>query len=113
MNVRRSTFSLIEKNSSKGIKYLGALISSNGCNNNESASRQAQVKMNFQIMKLILTNKYISINPRRSLKYFFAPILMSGCKAKTTSKPLQKKEEATEIWFLWRMQESYELQSFA
>ncbi|GFO40770.1 ubiquitin carboxyl-terminal hydrolase 24 [Plakobranchus ocellatus] len=85
-------------------KYLGSLISSDGRNNSEVASRIAQAKTNFQKMKTVLTNKNISIRTRRrALECYIEPILMYGCEAWTRSKQTQKKLEATEMWFLRRM----------
>ncbi|GFO36468.1 katanin p60 ATPase-containing subunit a-like 2, partial [Plakobranchus ocellatus] len=85
-------------------KYLGSLISSDGRNNSEVASRIAQVKTNFQKMKTGLTNKNISIRTRRrALECYIEPILMYGCEAWTISKQTRKKLEATEMWFLRRM----------
>ncbi|GFO13624.1 endonuclease-reverse transcriptase [Plakobranchus ocellatus] len=85
-------------------KYLGSLISSDGRNNSEVASRIAQAKTNFQKMKTVLTNKNISIRTRRrALECYIEPILMYGCEAWTISKQTQKKLEATEMWFLRRM----------
>ena len=65
---------------------LGTLISSDGRNNAEIVSRLAQAKNNQQIS--ILTR-------RRALGGFIKPILMYGCEAKTISKQLKKKLEAT------------------
>ncbi|GFO29671.1 clathrin heavy chain 1 [Plakobranchus ocellatus] len=85
-------------------KYLGSLISSDGRNNSEVASRIAQAKTNFQKMKTVLTNKNISIQTRRrALECYIEPILMYGCEAWTISKQTQRKLEATEMWFLRRM----------
>ncbi|GFN97261.1 mannosyltransferase [Plakobranchus ocellatus] len=85
-------------------KYLGSLISSDGRNNSEVASRIAQAKTNFQKMKTVLTNKNISIRTRRgALECYIEPVLMYGCEAWTISKQTQKKLEATEMWFLRRM----------
>ncbi|GFO49904.1 structural maintenance of chromosomes protein [Plakobranchus ocellatus] len=85
-------------------KYLGSLISSDGRNNSEVASRIAQAKTNFQKMKTVLTNKNISIRTRRrALECYIEPILMYGCEAWTISKQTQRKLEATEMWFLRRM----------
>ena len=86
------------------LKYLGTLISNDGCNNTEITSRITQAKKNFQRMKSILTNDHISIQiRRRALECNIEPILMYGCDAKTTSKQVQKKLEATEMRFLQRM----------
>ena len=46
-------------------KYLDTLIPSDGRNNTEFASRIAQVKMNFQRIKQVQTNKYMPIHTRR------------------------------------------------
>ncbi|GFN93708.1 N-acetylserotonin o-methyltransferase-like protein [Plakobranchus ocellatus] len=47
-------------------KYLGSLISSDGRNNSEVASRIAQAKTNFQKMKTVLTNKNIHPDKKKS-----------------------------------------------
>ena len=47
------------------LKYLGTLISSDGRNYTEIASRTAQAKKTFQRMKSILTSNNISIHTRR------------------------------------------------
>ena len=54
-------------------------------------------------MKSILTNNQISIYTRRVLEGYVESILMYGYEAWTISKQVQKKLEATEMWFLWRM----------
>ena len=40
---------------------------------------------------------------RRALECYIEPIMMYGCEVWAISKQLQKKMEATEIWFLRRM----------
>ena len=86
------------------LKYLGALISSDGKNNTEISARIAPAKMTFQKMKTVLTNFHISIHTRkRTLECYIEPILMYGCEAWTISKQAQKKLEAVEMWFLRRI----------
>ena len=53
-------------------KYFSSLISSDGCNNSKIASRIAQTKENFQIMKSILKNKHGSNYTRRALECMVA-----------------------------------------
>ena len=84
-------------------KYLGTKISSDGCNNIEIELRIEHTKKNFQTMKSLLTNKYISIHTIKVLECYIEPLLMYGCEAWTISKQLQKKLKKTEMWFLWIM----------
>ena len=77
-------------NSSKGINsntWVLQLISSDGRNNTEIASRVAQAKKTFQRMKSILTNNYT----RRAMDCNIELILMYGCEAWTISKQVKKK----------------------
>ena len=55
---------------------------------------------------MVLTNrsKYISIHTRRrAFECYIELILIYGCETWTIVKQIQKKLEATEMWFLWRM----------
>ena len=55
-------------------------------------------------MNSILTNKSMSVVTRqRVLQCYVAPILMYRCETWTITKPIQKKIEAVEMWFLRRM----------
>ena len=47
------------------LKYLSTVISSDGCNNTEIASRIAQAKKCFQRMKSILRNNHIWIDTHK------------------------------------------------
>ncbi|GFO20109.1 endonuclease-reverse transcriptase [Plakobranchus ocellatus] len=77
---------------SEKFKYLGTIISNDGKTNREISARTAQAKINFQKMKTILTNKYISIETRkRALQRYREPVLMYGCEAWTISKQIQNK----------------------
>ena len=82
-------------------KYLGTLVSINGCNNSEIASRIVQVKK-FPENEINI-NEIISIHTRRALECYIEPVLMYGCKAWKISKQFQKKQEAKEMWFLQRV----------
>ncbi|GFO32491.1 endonuclease-reverse transcriptase [Plakobranchus ocellatus] len=85
-------------------KYLGTIISNDGKTSREISARTAQAKINFQKMKIILTNKHIFIETRkRALQCYIEPVLMYGCEAWTISKQIQNKLKATEMWFLRRM----------
>ena len=55
-------------------------------------------------MKAMLTNNSILMATRRKvLQCYIEPILLYGCEAWTFIKQVQKKLEAVEMWFLWRM----------
>ena len=55
-------------------------------------------------MKSILTNNHILIHiRRRALECYNEPIFMYGFEFWTISKQVQKKLEATDMWFLQRM----------
>ena len=83
---------------------MGTLISNDGRNNSEIASRIAQAKKNIQRMKSILANKHIpSYSRRNALECYIESILTHGCEAWTISNQFQKKLEATVIWFLRKM----------
>ena len=83
-------------------KYLGTLITQDGRSHSEVNTIIAQAKIVFQKMKLILTNKNMSMVTRqRVLQCYVEPILMYGCETWTITKPVQKKIEAVEMWF-WR-----------
>ena len=87
-------------NSSKigPLKSLGTSILSDGRNNTEVASILAQVKKEFNKMKLVISNNKIYIHTkRRALGCSYELILIYGCKACTNTKQLQKKLEATEM----------------
>ena len=65
-------------------KYLCTLISSDGCNTTEIASRIAQANKGFQKMRSILKHKHISIHKRRRVpECYIEPILIYGCEAWT------------------------------
>ena len=85
-------------------KYLGTLITPDGRNHVEINTRIAQAKVNFMKMKTLLTNTKVSITTRkRVLQCYIEPILMYRCEAWTINKQVQKKLEATEMWFIRRM----------
>ena len=98
------TINRIKRKQRDHLKYLGALVSSDGRNNTEISAKIAQEKMMFQKMKTVLTNSHISIQTRkRTLECNIEPILLYGCEAWAISNQAQKKLEAVEMWFLRRM----------
>ena len=103
-------------------KYLDTLISSDGPNNIEIASRIiAKGKKKFPENEIGTnnnnnnkqtknkqtnkqTNSLYSHTTKRALEFYIEPILMYGCEAWTILKQFQKELGATEniIWFLRR-----------
>ena len=85
-------------------KYLGAIISSDGQCQTKRKNRIKHAKTTFHKMKHILTNVNLSLETRkRVMKCYIEPILLYGCKAWTINKELERKIEATEMWFIRRM----------
>ncbi|GFN97173.1 craniofacial development protein 2 [Plakobranchus ocellatus] len=67
----------VELKQTENFKYLGTIISNDGKTNREISAITAQAKINFQKMKIILTNKHISIETRkRALQCYIEPVLM-------------------------------------
>ena len=57
-------------------KYLCTLISSDGRNNTEIASRIVETKKSFQRMKSTLTNNPFSIHTQRALIYGYEALIV-------------------------------------
>jgi len=84
--------------------YLGSIITSDGRCDEDVKKRIALSKQAFQKMSPILKNRSISINTKtRVLKCYVWSILLYGSECWTISKEMEKRLEATEMWFLRRM----------
>lgn len=84
--------------------YLGSIITSDGRCDEDIKKRIALSKQAFQKMNPILKNRTISINTKtRVLKCYVWSILLYGSECWTISKEMEKRLEATEMWFLRRM----------
>jgi hypothetical protein len=68
--------------------------------------RIGQAKAAFQKMRNMLCNKNLSMEIRKQvLKTYVNIILFYGSEAWTMTKGIEKRLEATEMWFLRRMLE--------
>jgi hypothetical protein len=120
LNVKKSECMSISKNKSsptcnvningESIKqvvrfnYLRSTITSDGRCDEEIKKRIALSKQAFQKMNPILKNRTISINTKaRVLKCYVWSVLLYGSECWTISKEIEKRLEATEMWFLRRM----------
>jgi hypothetical protein len=84
--------------------YLGSTITSDGRCDEDIKKRIALSKQAFQKMSPVLKNRAISINTKtRVLKCYVWSILLYGSECWTISKEMEKRLEATEMWFLRRM----------
>ena len=84
--------------------YLGSIITSDGRCDEDIKMRIALSKQAFQKMSPVLKNRTISINTKtRVLKCYIWSILLYGSECWTISKEMEKRLEATEMWFLRRM----------
>ena len=85
-------------------KYLGSLITKDARCEKEIKTRTALAKMAFGKVRPLVTNTSISLNLRkRFIKAYAHSTLLYGCESWTISKAMQKKIEATEMWFMRRM----------
>ena len=84
--------------------YLGSIITSDGRCDEDIKMRIALSKQAFQKMSPVLKNRTISIDTKtRVLKCYVWSILLYGSECWTISKEMEKRLEATEMWFLRRM----------
>ena len=82
-------------------KYLGYLITSDGRCISEIRKRTAMAKDAFHKMKPILMNRNISTATKnRVLKTYVWPVLLYGCECWTMNKDIERRLEATEMWFI-------------
>ena len=84
--------------------YLGSTITADAKCNTDIDKRIAVAKKAFTKMRSLLTNERIGFKSRlRFLKTYVWSTLLYGNEAWTISKGMQKKLEATEMWFMRRM----------
>ena len=85
--------------------YLGSLFTSDGRCEQDVRQRIAIAKSAFTSLEKVLTNRNINIQLRcRFLKCYVWSTLLYGSEAWTLSSKMLNKLEATETWFLRRMQ---------
>ena len=85
-------------------KYLGSLVDEDGRCDKEIRARIGMAKANFGKMRTVLASLNLDIQLRiRMLKCYVWSGLLYGCESWTISKEMQKRLEATEMWFFRRM----------
>ena len=95
ININNETIKQVEK-----FKYLGSTIKSDGRNDAEIKIRIGMAKDAFQKMEKVIKNKNITIETRnRILQCYVIPILTYGSECWTISPNMERKLEATEMWF--------------
>ena len=88
-------------------KYLGSWITTNGGHMTDIKCRIAETKIAFADMKNILANLKMPFDLRyRILNCYVMPILLYGCENWILNQQQIKRLEATEMWFIRRMQRS-------
>ena len=86
------------------LRYLGSLVCEEGRCDKEIRARMAMAKSNFGNMRKVLANMSLDIQLRmRLLRCYVWSGLLYGCESWTISTEMQKRLEATEMWFLRRM----------
>ena len=84
--------------------YLGSTITSDGRCDEEIKKRIALSKQAFQNMNCFLKNRAISIRTKtRVVKCYVWSVLLYASECWTLSKDMEKRLEATEMWFLRKM----------
>ena len=84
--------------------YLGFTITPNGRCDEEIKKRITLSKQAFQKMSPVLKNRAISIHTKtRVRKCYVWSVLLYGSECWTINKEMEKRLEATEMWFLRRM----------
>ena len=90
------------------LKYLGSCITTNGGHMTDIKCRIAETKIALADMKNILANLKMPFDLRyRILNFelnFEMPILLYGCENWILNQQQIKRLEATEMWFIRRMQ---------
>ena len=85
-------------------KYLGYCLNTDGKCVSEVKKRISLAKDAFYQMKAIMRNKHISMNTKmKVLKTYIWGILLYGCESWTINKEIERRLEATEMWFIRRM----------
>lgn len=88
----------------ESFRYLGSLVNEDGRCDSEIRSRIGIAKANFGSMRKILTNMSLDIQLRmRLLRCYVWSGLLYGCESWNMSSVMQKRLEATEMWFIRRM----------
>ena len=86
-------------------KYLGSWITTNGGHMTDIKCRIADTKIAFADMKNILANLKMLFDLRyRIFNCYVMPILLYGCENWILNQQQIKRLEATEMWFIRRMQ---------
>ena len=99
IHINNETIKQVDK-----FKYLGSTITSDGRNDAEIKIRIGMVKDAFQKMEKVIKYKNITIETRnRILQCYVIPILTYGSECWTISPNMERKLEATEMWFHRRM----------
>ena len=99
IHINNETIKQVEK-----FKYLGSTITSDGRNDAEIKIRIGMAQDAFQKMEKVIKNKNITIETRnRILQCYVIPILTYGSECWTISPNMERKLEATEMWFHRRM----------
>ena len=87
------------------LKYLGSWIMTNGGHMTDIKCRIPETKRTFADMKNILANLKMPFDLRyRILNCYLMPILLYGCENWILNQQQIKRLEATEMWFIRRMQ---------
>ena len=98
------TASGIEIKQVEKFNYLGSFLTSDGKSDCEVKPRIALSKEAFKKKRSVLTSPNISMSTRqRILNCYIWSILNYGCETWSVSSVMQKRLEATEMWFLRRM----------
>ena len=85
-------------------RYLGFTITPNAKCAFEIKKRIALSKDTFTNKKTIFTNRNIKLNTKfNTMKAYVWSILLYGCECWTLTKPLERKLEAVEMWFIRRI----------
>ena len=103
IHINNETIKQVEK-----FKYLGSTITSDGRNDAEIKIRIGMAKDAFQKMEKVIKNKNITIETRnRILQCYVIPILTYDSECWTISPNMERKLEATAMWFHRRMLHIY------
>ena len=99
IHINNETIKQVDK-----FKYRGSTITSDGRNDAEIKIRIGMAKDAFQKMEKVIKNKHITIETRnRILQCYVIPILPYGSECWSISPNMERKLEATEMWFHRRM----------
>ena len=86
-------------------KYLGSIVSEEADCEKEIKKRIVLAKTAFINIRNLITNLSMRMDLKvRLLKCYVWSVLLYGCETWTIKKKMEKKLEATEMWFLRRIQ---------